>query len=116
LVDNEPKVLNLRDMIHYYALHQREIVVRRTQYDLDKAEARAHIVEGLRIAIDNIDEVIKIIRASYDDAEKKLMERFNLSEIQARAIVDMRLRRLQGLEREKLDAEFNELMALISKY
>lgn len=116
LVNNEPKVLSLRDMIHYYVLHQREIIVRRTQYDLDKAEARAHIVEGLRIAIDNIDEVIKIIRASYDDAEQKLMERFNLSEIQARAIVDMRLRRLQGLEREKLDAEYNELMALITKF
>ncbi len=116
LVNNEPKVLTLRDMIHYYVLHQREIIIRRTQYDLDKAEARAHIVEGLRIAIDNIDEVIRIIRASYDDAEIKLMERFNLSEIQARAIVDMRLRRLQGLEREKLDAEYNELMALISKF
>lgn len=116
LVNNEPKVLSLRDMIHYYVLHQREIIVRRTQYDLDKAEARAHIVEGLRIAIDNIDEVIRIIRASYDDAEQKLMERFNLSEIQARAIVDMRLRRLQGLEREKLDAEYNELMSMIAKF
>lgn len=116
LVNNEPKVLSLRDMIHYYVLHQREIIVRRTQYDLDKAEARAHIVEGLRIAIDNIDEVIRIIRASYDDAEQRLMERFNLSEIQARAIVDMRLRRLQGLEREKLDAEYNELMAMIAKF
>ncbi len=116
LVNNEPKVLNLRDMIHYYVLHQREVTVRRTKYDLDKAEARAHIVEGLRIAIDNIDEVIRIIRASYDDAEKNLMERFNLSEVQARAIVDMRLRRLQGLEREKLDAEYAELIALITKY
>lgn len=116
LVDNEPKVLTLRDMIHYYAMHQREIIVRRTKYDLDKAEARAHIVEGLRIAIDNIDEVIRIIRASYDDAEQKLMGAFNLSDIQARAIVDMRLRRLQGLEREKLDAEYKELMALIAKY
>lgn len=116
LVNNEPKVLNLRDMIHYYVLHQREIIVRRTKYDLDKAEARAHIVEGLRIAIDNIDEVIRIIRASYDDAEQKLMDAFNLSDIQARAIIDMRLRRLQGLEREKLDAEYNELMALIAKF
>ncbi len=116
LVNNEPKVLTLRDMIHYYVLHQREIIARRTKYDLDKAEARAHIVEGLRIAIDNIDEVIKIIRAAYDDAEIKLMERFNLSDIQARAIIDMRLRRLQGLEREKLDAEYNELMALIAKF
>ncbi|WP_313339278.1 DNA gyrase subunit A [Sedimentibacter sp.] len=116
LVNNEPKVLNLKDMIHYYVEHQREIVVRRTQYDLNKAEARAHIVEGLRIAIDNIDEVIRIIRASYDDAEQKLMERFNLSEIQARAIVDMRLRRLQGLEREKLDAEYEELIRMINKF
>lgn len=116
LVDNEPKVLNLKEMIHYYVNHQREIVIRRTQYDLKKAQARAHIVEGLRIAIDNIDEVIKIIRSSYNDAELKLMERFNLSEIQARAIVDMRLRRLQGLEREKLDEEFDELMKLISEY
>ncbi|NYB75443.1 DNA gyrase subunit A [Sedimentibacter hydroxybenzoicus DSM 7310] len=116
LVNNEPKVLNLKDMIHYYVEHQREIVVRRTQYDLNKAEARAHIVEGLRIAIDNIDEVIRIIRASYNDAEQKLMERFNLSEIQARAIVDMRLRRLQGLEREKLDAEYEELIRMINKF
>ena len=116
LVNNEPKVLNLRDMIHYYVLHQREIIVRRTKYELDKAEARAHIVEGLRIAIDNIDEVIRIIRASYDDAEQRLMDAFNLSDIQARAIIDMRLRRLQGLEREKLDAEYNELMALIAKF
>lgn len=116
LVNGEPKVLSLKDMIHYYVEHQREIVVRRTKYDLDKAEARAHIVEGLRIAIDNIDEVIRIIRSSYDDAEQKLMNAFNLSDIQARAIVDMRLRRLQGLEREKLDAEYNELMAMIEKY
>lgn len=116
LVNNEPKVLNLKEMIHYYVLHQREIIVRRTQYDLNKAEARAHIVEGLRIAIDNIDEVIRIIRASYDDAEARLMERFNLSEIQARAIVDMRLRRLQGLEREKLDQEYEELIKMINKF
>jgi len=116
LVNNEPKVLNLKEMIHYYVLHQREIIVRRTQYDLNKAEARAHIVEGLRIAIDNIDEVIKVIRAAYDDAENRLMERFNLSEIQARAIIDMRLRRLQGLEREKLDLEYEELMKMINKF
>lgn len=116
LVNNEPKVLTLKDMIHYYVLHQREIIVRRTQYDLNKAEARAHIVEGLIKAIDNIDEVIKIIRASYDDAEQRLMNAFNLSDIQARAIVDMRLRRLQGLEREKLDAEYKELMEMIAKF
>lgn len=116
LVNNEPKVLTLKDMIHYYVLHQREIIVRRTQYDLNKAEARAHIVEGLIKAIDNIDEVIKIIRASYDDAEQRLMDAFNLSDIQARAIVDMRLRRLQGLEREKLNAEYKELMEMIAKF
>lgn len=116
LVNNEPKVLNLKDMIHYYVLHQREIIVRRTRYDLEKAEARAHIVEGLIKAIDNIDEVIRIIRASYDDAEQKLMAAFTLSDIQARAIVDMRLRRLQGLEREKLSQEYEELMQMIAKF
>lgn len=116
LVNNEPKVLTLKDMIHYYVEHQREVIVRRTKYDLNKAEARAHIVEGLKIAIDNIDEVIRIIRASYNDAEQRLMDAFKLSEIQARAIVDMRLRRLQGLEREKLDAEYNELVKMITKF
>ncbi|MGB4438786.1 MAG: DNA gyrase subunit A [Sedimentibacter sp.] len=116
LVNNEPKVLNLRDMIYHYVVHQREIIVRRTQYDLNKAEARAHIVEGLLKAIDNIDEVIKIIRAAYDDAEQRLMDAFNLSDIQARAIVDMRLRRLQGLEREKLNAEYEELIQMINKF
>ncbi|MEA5096056.1 MAG: DNA gyrase subunit A [Sedimentibacter saalensis] len=116
LVNNEPKVLNLKEMIHYYVLHQREIIVRRTKYDLEKAEARAHIVEGLIKAIDNIDEVIRIIRASYDDAEQRLMAAFTLSDIQARAIVDMRLRRLQGLEREKLSQEYEELMQMIAKF
>ena len=116
LVNSEPKVLNLKEMIYYYVEHQREIVVRRTQYELNKAEARAHIVEGLIKAIDNIDEVIRIIRAAYDDAEKKLMEAFTLTEIQARAIVDMRLRRLQGLEREKLNAEYEELIKMINKF
>lgn len=116
LVDNEPKVLNLKEMIHYYVMHQKEIITRRTQYDLNKAEARAHILEGLKIALDNIDEIIAIIRASYNDAEIKLMERFNLSEVQARAIVDMRLRRLQGLEREKLDMEYADLLVMITKY
>lgn len=116
LVNNEPKVLNLKEMIFHYVEHQREIVERRTRYDLAKAEARAHIVEGLIKAIDNIDEVIRIIRAAYDDAEQKLMKAFDLSEIQARAIVDMRLRRLQGLERERLDAEYEELIKLINKY
>ncbi len=116
LVNNEPKVLNLKEMIHYYVLHQREIIVRRTRYDLEKAEARAHIVEGLIKAIDNIDEVIRIIRSSYDDAEQRLMAAFNLSDVQARAIVDMRLRRLQGLEREKLSQEYEELMQMITKF
>ncbi|KAF5040025.1 DNA gyrase subunit A [anaerobic digester metagenome] len=116
LVNNEPMVLNLKEMIHYYVLHQREIIVRRTKYDLEKAEARAHIVEGLIKAIDNIDEVIRIIRASYDDAEQRLMAAFTLSDIQARAIVDMRLRRLQGLEREKLSQEYEELMQMIAKF
>jgi len=116
LVNNEPKVLSLRDMIYHYVAHQREIIVRRTQYDLNKTEARAHIIEGLIKAIDNIDEVIRIIRAAYDDAEQKLIDAFNLTDIQARAIVDMRLRRLQGLEREKLKAEYEELMILITKF
>lgn len=116
LVNNEPKVLNLKDMIHYYVLHQREIIVRRTRYDLEKAEARAHIVEGLIKAIDNIDEVIRIIRSSYDDAEQRLMAAFALSDVQARAIVDMRLRRLQGLEREKLSQEYEELIQMITKF
>ncbi len=116
LVDGEPKVLNLKEMIHHYVNHQRVIIRRRTEYDLAKAEARAHILEGLRIAIDNIDEVIKIIRSSYDDAELNLMKRFDLSEIQAKAIVDMRLRRLQGLEREKIDEEYEELLKMINKF
>lgn len=116
LVDNEPKVLNIKEMIHYYVMHQKEVITRRTQYDLNKAEARAHILEGLKIALDNIDEIIAIIRASYNDAEIKLMNRFSLSEVQARAIVDMRLRRLQGLEREKLDLEYAELLQMINKY
>ncbi|HBB29016.1 MAG TPA: DNA gyrase subunit A, partial [Clostridiales bacterium] len=116
LVDGEPKVLNLKEMIYHYVEHQRVIIRRRTEYDLSKAEARAHILEGLRIAIDNIDEVIKIIRSSYDNAEQNLMDRFNLSEIQAKSIVDMRLRRLQGLEREKLEEEYEELIKMINRF
>jgi DNA gyrase subunit A len=116
LVDNQPRVLNLKEMIHYYVMHQKDVITRRTQYDLNKAQARSHILEGLIIALDNIDEIIRIIRAAYNDAELKLMERFKLSEIQAKAIVDMRLRRLQGLEREKLDEEYAELKKLIDKY
>ncbi len=116
LVNGEPKVLNLKEMIHYYVLHQREIITRRTEFDLKKAQERAHILEGLRIAIDNIDEVIKIIRSSYNDAEQKLIDRFDLSEMQAKSIVDMRLRRLQGLEREKIEEEYEELIKLINKF
>ncbi len=116
LVNGEPKTLNLKEMIYHYIEHQKDVVTRRTQYDLDKAEARAHLLEGFKIALDNIDEVIKIIRSSYNDAEEKLMERFELSDIQAKAIVDMRLRRLQGLEREKLDAEYTDLLEKIKGY
>jgi DNA gyrase subunit A len=116
LVNGEPKTLNIKEMIYHYIEHQKTVVTRRTQYDLDKAEARAHLLEGFKIALDNIDEVIKIIRNSYDDAEAKLMARFELSEIQAKAIVDMRLRRLQGLEREKLDAEYADLLEKIKGF
>ena len=116
LVDGEPKILTLRECLDNYIEHRRVVVLRRTKFDLDKAEARAHILEGLRIAIDNIDEVIRIIRTSYDDAKEKLMERFGLSEIQAQAILDMRLRTLQGLQREKIEEEYNELMKLIAYY
>ena len=116
LVDNKPKVLNLYEILDEYLKFQKEVVTRRTQYDLKKAEARAHILEGLRIALDNIDEIIKIIRSAYDNAKEKLMERFGLSEIQAQAILDMRLARLQGLEREKIDKEYAELMEKIAYY
>ena len=113
LVNNKPMVLNLKEVLENYIAFQKEVIIRRTKFDLDKALARAHILEGLIIALDNIDEIIKIIRSSYDDAENRLMERFKLSEIQAKAIVDMRLRRLQGLEREKIENEYNELMQTI---
>ena len=116
LVDNKPKVLNLYEILDEYLKFQKEVVTRRTQYDLKKAEARAHILEGLRIALDNIDEIIKIIHSAYDNAKEKLMERFGLSEIQAQAILDMRLARLQGLEREKIDKEYAELMEKIAYY
>jgi len=117
LVNNEPKVLNLQEMLHYYLLHQKEVITRRTKYDLNKAEERAHILEGLIIALDNIDEVIAIIRGSRTTADAKLnlMERFGLSDAQAQAIVDMRLKALTGLEREKLEAEYAELMKRISE-
>ncbi len=113
IVGKEPKVLNLKEMLYHYLEFQKDVIVRRTRFDLKKAEARAHILEGLRIALDHIDEIIKVIRSSYDDAKPKLMEKFNLSDIQAQAILDMRLARLQGLEREKIDAEYEELMKTI---
>ena len=114
LVDGEPKILTLRECLDHYIEHRRKVVLRRTKFDLDKAEARAHILEGLKIALDNIDEVINIIRSSYDDAKERLMERFGLSEIQAQAILDMRLKTLSGLQREKIEEEYNELMKLIA--
>ncbi len=116
LVNGRPQMLNLKDLIHYFVEHRHDVVVRRAQYDLRKAEERAHILEGLIIASDNIDEVIKIIRASKDgdEARAKLIERFKLSEIQARAIVEMRLRQLTGLEQDKLRAEYEEIMKLIA--
>lgn len=113
LVNGEPKILTLRQCLDYYIDHRKTVVLRRTQFDLDKALARAHILEGLKIALDNIDEVIEIIRNSYDDAKERLMERFKLSEIQAQSILDMRLKTLSGLQREKIDEEYNELMKLI---
>ena len=118
LVNNEPKVMNLLDMLKYYLAHQEEVVTRRTKYDLNKAEERAHILQGLLIALDNIDEVIRIIRGSktVQIAKAELMERFELSDAQAQAIVDMRLRALTGLEREKLEAEYAELMKKIEEY
>ena len=114
LVNGEPKILTLRQCLDYYIEHRKNVVLRRTKFDLDKAEARAHILEGLKIALDNIDEVIAIIRAAYDDARERLMERFGLSEIQAQAILDMRLKTLSGLQREKIEDEYNELMKLIA--
>ena len=116
LVDGKPKICNLKDMLVEYLKHQKEVVTRRTIYDKKKAEARAHILEGLRIALDNIDEIIKIIRTSYNDAKERLMERFSLSEIQAQAILDMQLRRLQGLEKEKIENEYQELLKKIAYY
>jgi DNA gyrase subunit A len=115
LVKGRPQMLNLKDMIHYFIEHRHDVVVRRTQFELRKAEERAHILEGLIIASDNIDEVIALIRGSKntEEAREKLIERFNLSDIQARAIVEMRLRQLTGLEQDKLRAEYEELMKLI---
>ena len=118
LVDNQkqPRVLSLRQIIDEYLHHQMDVLTRRTQYDLRKAQERAHLLEGLLIAQDNIDEVIRIIRTAYDDAKQKLMERFALDDVQAQAILDMRLKALQGLDREKLQSEYNELMERIGYY
>ncbi|MCR4830532.1 MAG: DNA gyrase subunit A [Pseudobutyrivibrio sp.] len=117
LVDNQPKILNLKQMLVHYLNHQKDVVTRRTKYELNKAEERAHILEGLLIALDNIDEVIQIIRSSADvnSAKATLMERFGLSDAQAQAIVDMRLRALTGLERDKIQQEYNDLQILIGK-
>jgi len=118
LVNNEPRVLNLHQMLDYYIQHQMEVVTRRVKYDLNKAEERAHILQGLLIALDNIDEVIKIVRSSKNgnEAKERLIEHFALSDAQAQAIIDMRLRALTGLEREKLEAEFAELMKKIEEF
>ena len=113
---SQPKVLSLREILDEYLAHQEEVVIRRTRYDLKKAQERAHLLVGLLIAQDNIDEVIHIIRSAYDDAKEKLMERFGLSDVQAQAILDMQLKRLQGLEKDKLQAEYNELEARIAYY
>lgn len=116
IVNGKPRILNLREILDEYLKHQKEVVTRRTIYDKKKAEARAHILEGYRIALDNIDEIIHIIRNSYNDAKEKLMERFGLSEIQAQAILDMQLRRLQGLEKEKIENEYQDLLKKIAYY
>ncbi len=118
LVNNEPKIMNILEMLRHYLRHQEEVVTRRTKYDLNKAEERAHILEGLLIALDNIDEVISIIRSSKTAAEAKsnLIERFGLSDVQAQSIIDMRLRKLTGLEREATENEYKELQIKISEY
>ena len=114
LVNGVPKILTLRQCLDEYIKHREQVIIRRTKFELDKALARAHILEGLRIAIDNIDEVINIIRSSYDDAKERLMERFSLTDIQAQAILDMRLKTLSGLQREKIEEEYKQLMELIA--
>jgi len=117
LVNNEPKVLNLKEILYYYLEHQKEIIIRRTKYDLEKAEERAHILEGLRIALENIDEVVEIIKTSKDvsEARTRLMDRFGLSEKQSQAILDMRLQRLTALETEKIESEYKQLLKLIEE-
>lgn len=116
LVDGQPKILTLKQCLDVFIDHRKEVIFRRTKFELEKAEARAHILEGLKIAIDNIDEIINIIRSAYDDAKERLMKRFGLSDIQAQAILDMQLKRLSGLQREKLEEEYNELMKMIAYY
>jgi len=116
LSNGQPKVFTLREMLDEYIAHQKDIIVRRTRYDLRKAEERAHILEGLHIAVNNIDEVIRIIRSSYNDARQRLMDRFSLSEIQAQAILEMQLRRLQGLEIEKIETELEQIKLKIADY
>ena len=116
LVDGQPKVLALKDILKEYVMHREKIVERRTRFELKKAEDRAHILEGLRIACDNIDEIIRIIRSSYNNAKERLMERFGLSDVQAQSILEMQLRRLQGLEREKIEEEYNKLLEDIRYY
>ncbi|MBQ9014868.1 MAG: DNA gyrase subunit A [Firmicutes bacterium] len=116
LVGGQPKILNLYEILNEYLKHQKEVVTRRTRFDLKKAEDRAHILEGLRIALDNIDEIIATIRKAYNDAKEQLMKKFGLSDVQAQAILDMQLRRLQGLEREKIEAEYKELCERIAYY
>ncbi len=114
LVNGEPKILTLRQCLDCYIKHRENVIIRRTKFELDKALARAHILEGLKIALDNIDEVIEIIRNSYDDPKEKLMQRFGLTDIQAQAILDMRLKTLSGLQREKIEEEYKQLMELIA--
>jgi DNA gyrase subunit A len=118
LVDNQtqPRILSLKQILDEYIAFQREVIRRRTEFDLSKARERAHLLEGLRIAVDNIDEVVRIIRSSYNDAKERLMERFNLSEVQAQAILEMQLRRLQGLERDKIETEYKELQGRIAYF
>ncbi len=116
LVDGRPQTLNLKQVLEEYIKHQKEVITRRTQFELDKALARAHILEGYRIALDNIDAIIKTIRSAYDDAKEQLMKKFKLSDKQAQAILDMQLRRLQGLERDKIEAEYAELQKKIKQY
>lgn len=115
LVNNEPKILTLKETIKIFVEHRKDVIIRRTRFELEKAEARLHILEGFKIAIDNIDEVIRIIRSSYDDAKERLMKRFGLSDIQAQAILDMRLKTLTGLQIEKIEEEYNNLVKLVAE-